>query len=99
MCNKNRINCRELHKYQKVIGCGSDEFPSICNKTASEACGELCSLVKIACEEDKNEIITPCAELQGGEGSGSGRFRVFLAPTRAQEFFLGQRYIEHSASI
>ena len=66
------------------MGCGSDEFPESCNKTASEECDELCSLVAIACKEDKNENIAPCDDPHGGhgcgEGSGSGRSRI-LAPT------------------
>ena len=73
MCNRNRINCRELNEYKILVGC-VDYDTWTCNKTASDECGELCSLVTIACEEDKNESIAPC---DGGEGSGSGRCRVF----------------------
>ena len=69
VCNRNRINCRELNEYKILVGC-VDYDTWTCNKTASDECGELCSLVTIACEEDKNESIAPC---DGGEGSGSGR--------------------------
>ena len=80
VCNKNRINCRELNKYKALKKCSSDEYDPTCNKTAADECDEICSLTKVACEEDATAILTPCDVSSGdiGEGSGSGIYACML---------------------
>ena len=89
VCNKNRINCRELEKFKKLKNCESKEMDDDtldfkCNKTASDECDEICSLIKIACQDDKEALITPCSQQydsSGGSGAGSesGKWRVCVS--------------------
>ena len=85
VCNKNRINCRELNKFKKLKKCESkkidiDTLDYACNKTASDECDEICSLIEIACQDVKEALITPCSELydsSGGSGAGSGSGKCY----------------------